>query len=144
MVYGSLREKIAAESAERRQRYADYATWIDEAHQAGLAAGKTAGCTPMIVSQHENMADDNSAVVKEWLVMDGPCGFAWVTVTPGTCSFARWAVKEQGWRKDYYGGVSLYVHEFGQSMQRKIEYAHAYAKVLHSHGVGVRCNSRMD
>ena len=142
--YATLREKIAAESVIRSSRNVDFARWIVEAHAAGIAAGNGAAVVPMVVSEHENMMDDNSPVRKQWFVGDGVCGFAWVTVRPGNCAFALWAKKNDGWRSAYGGGTQKWIHEFGQSMQRKEDYAYAYAAVLAAHGIGASAGSRMD
>lgn len=99
----------------------------------------------MIVRQHENMLDDSSPVEKQWFVPSGVCGFAWVIIKPGTSSFAKWLVKNEHARPDnYYGGVCHYVSEFGQSMEKKEAYAHAFAQVLSGAGIRAYSNSRMD
>ena len=123
----------------------DWAALYAKAHAAGIAAGQACEPVPMVVQQHANMADDASPVVKQWHVPSGVCGFAWVVVKPGTHSFARWCSKNQGAKKDYYGGITVkWVSEFGQSMEQKIAYAHAFAQVLHDAGVPARTRDRMD
>jgi hypothetical protein len=114
------------------------------AHAAGMAAAERFDPTPMIVQQHAIPLNDRSPVVQQWVVNDGVCGFAWVVVKPGTCSFARWLAKEKGCKKAYHGGMSIWVHQFNQSMERKEQYAHAFAKVLRDHGVNAHPESRMD
>jgi len=117
----------------------------DEAHNAGMQAGESCQPTPMMVVQRSNPFDDNSPIVKSWEpVQDGVCGFAWINVRPGTCSFARWASKQDLAHKSYYGGVDIWVPFFNQSMTRKEAYAAAYANVLRSHGIDARSMSRMD
>lgn len=115
-----------------------------EAHAAGMAAGKGHSPTPMVVQQHASAFNDNSPVVKEWFVGDGVCGFAWVNLRPGNSRAANFAKKNLGAHKDYYGGVSIWCHEFGQSMERKQAYARAYASVLFRHGIYAHAQSRMD
>lgn len=89
-------------------------TLYEDIFNAAVAAGNKAAAeaipTPMIVSQHKNMADDNSPVEKQWFVSEGVCGFAWVVIKPGTHSFAKWLTKTGKGRKDYYGGVSVSDH----------------------------------
>lgn len=123
----------------------------DEAHAAGMAAAKKCVPTPMIVTEHENAWDDSSPVVKQYApIMGGVCGFAWVNVRPGVCSFARWASKRDlGYADSYYGGYTIYVHGtdfpgFEQSMEIKEAYAGAFAAVLRSHGINASARSRMD
>lgn len=122
----------------------DYAAIYAEAHRAGMAAGQACNPTPMIVQQHANMANDNSPVVKSYFVEGGVCGFASIIINPGTCGFARWAKKEKLADKHYYGGMAIWVGEFGQSMQRKEAYASAFAAVLNKHGIKSYATSRMD
>ena len=99
----------------------------------------------MRVVQRIDVLDDKSPAVQTWDVPDGVCGFAWVVVKPGTHSFAKWAAKNLDATKDYYGGVTVkWVGEFNQSMQRKIEYARAFASVLNKHNVPASVRDRID
>jgi len=113
------------------------------------AAGEEAvkGVVPdvMIVTQHKNMADDNSPVDKQWIVPDGPCGFAWVQIKPGNSRFANFLKKEDLARPDsYLGGVSIWVSAYNQSMQRKEAHARAMAEVFREAGINAWAMSRMD
>lgn len=99
---------------------------------------------PMVVQQHANPLDDNSAVIQQWVVPDGPCGFSNIIVKPGTSSFAKWLKKEGLADKSYYGGVSIWVGEYNQSYQKKDCYARAFAKVLNEAGITAYVNSRLD
>jgi hypothetical protein len=130
------------ESAMRHHR--EFNALVTKAHAAGMAAGDAAQPTAMVVSEHANALDDASPVRKQWYVADGVCGFAWVTIRPGTSSFARWMVKHGHARKAYGGGISTWVSQFGQSMQRKQAYAAAFAKVLSEAGINAYADSRMD
>ena len=122
-----------------------WAALYKRAHEAGMKAGKEVVPTPMVVQQRANPFDDTSPVVKTYEpVMGGVCGFAWVVVTPGTSSFARWLTKTGKGSKHYYGGTSIWVGEFGQSMTRKEAYAQAFAKVLRDAGIDAYSGSRMD
>lgn len=76
---------------------------------------------------------------------DGPCGFAWISIHPGSSSFARWLVKHNRARKSYgETGVRIWVSEGNQSMQKKEAYAVAFAKVLQSYGITAYAGSRLD
>src|SRR5437762_2548409 len=70
---------------------------IKEAHEAGMAAGNAVNPEPM------HLTDGNQL----FTVPDGPCGFAWVVVKPGGCSFARYMKKHHGARANYYGGMQV-------------------------------------
>ena len=102
--------------------------------------------TPMCVVQRADPLDDASPIVKRYApVMDGVCGFAWVIVKPGNSKFANWLKKTGIALSDsYYGGVSVWVNTFGQSMTRKEAYAQAFAKVLNENGIRAFAMSRMD
>lgn len=122
----------------------DWQKVYDEARQAGIDAGTLALPTPMVVQQHSNMLDDKSPVEKQWFVPDGVCGFAWVTIRPGNCSFAKWLKINKLGDNAYHGGVSIWVHDFNQSMERKEKYAYAFAEVLSKYGIKACPGSRMD
>jgi len=91
--------------------------------------------TPMVVSGGG----------KKYFVADGVCGFAWVNVKPGTSKFARWLKATGKARTDsYYGGVTIWVSDFGQSMQKKEIFARALAKRFQAAGIKAYAASRMD
>ena len=117
---------------------------FNNARIAGLQAVQTCTPTPMIVTQHANPLDDSSAVQKQWFVPSGVCGFAWVVIYPGNSPAANFAKKHLGGRKHYRGGVSIWVSEFGQSIELKEAYATAYANVLHNSGINAYSDSRLD
>ena len=121
-----------------------FAALYQRADEAGTAAAKAAGVVPMVVQQHARVMDDASPVVKQWFVEGGVCGFAWVQVKPANCGFAKWLVESGHARKGHEPGVCLWVHQFGQSLQRKEAYAHAFARVLCEAGVKCYSQSRMD
>lgn len=78
-------------------------------------------------------------------VPQGVCGFAWVNIRPGNSSFARWCTKNsKGRPNSYEGGVNVWVHQFGQSMECKEAYARAFAAVLTEAGIKAYAGSRMD
>jgi len=117
----------------------------ERANVAGLKAANACVPTPMVVSQHKNPLDDTSAVEKQWYVPQGPCGFAYVTIRPATCSFARWLAKHKIGHKSYYGGWEISAGLVGnQSVEIKTAWASAVAKVLQEAGVKASHYSRMD
>lgn len=122
----------------------DWQAIFDEAHKAGMLAGQGFNPEPMIVEGRSNPLDDKAPVCEQYFVPDGVCGFAWVVVRPGNCSFAVWARKNGLAKSHYYGGVSFWVSSFGQSMQRKEAYAQAFADVLNKYGIKASAQSRMD
>jgi hypothetical protein len=106
----------------------------DNARAAGMAAVEALDVQPMVVVGE-----------KRYFVADGVCGFAWVNVKPGTSKFAKWLKASGHARTDsYYGGVTVWVSQFNQSMQKKEAYAYAMAKVFAEAGFDAYANSRMD
>lgn len=127
----------------------DYATALRYAHAAGMAAGKAHEPTPMHVVERANPFDDSSPVVRQYEpVMGGVCGFAWVCLGDARKGLARAAKQVFGrayGSSSYYGGAYVWVHHFGQSMERKEAYAHAFARFLRERGFdNVYAQSRMD
>ena len=116
----------------------------NEAHKAGMASASVHTPTPMIVNQHANMMNDNSPVVKQWKVSGGVCGFAEVIIKPATSTFVRYLRSKGIGRKSYYGGWSIWVSYFGQSMELKEKYAEAFSKVLNDNEINSYATSRMD
>lgn len=122
----------------------DLKSLFAKAHEAGTAKAKATQPTPMIVTQHENMLDDSSPVKKQWWVDQGVCGFAWVTIHPGTSKAARYAKEHYGASKGYPSGMQIWISDFGQSMELKEAYAQGFAAVLQEAGIKAYAGSRMD
>lgn len=137
-------EKIRQAAEARQTRVAGWESLHAKAHRAGHAAATALVPEPMVVEGHRNQLDDSSPVVKRWIVPDGPCGFAYVTIRPGNCSFALWAKKELHAFKAYHGGMQFSVRDYGQSYDRKSAYATAYAAVLRGEGIRAHAESRLD
>lgn len=127
-----------------------------DAVDAGVKALSRCKPQPMIVSQHENMVDDSSPMEKEWFVEDGVCGFAWITVRCKSGKARQFinALKRAGLAGDgcdipfgkdnYSGGYKYWVSQGGQSMEKKIAFASAFAEVLERNGIECHTGSRMD
>lgn len=118
---------------------------FQKAREAGLAAGSGHKPVPMVVGKAKDLLSNEIDYNKRtYFVPQGVCGFAWVSVRPGTSSFARWLVKNKLGRKAYEGGIQVWVSEFGQSMEKKEAFASAFAKVLQDAGINAYAGSRMD
>jgi len=103
----------------------------NEADTAGRKAGLEVETTPFRVVQHSNPLDDNSPVVRAFGIIPGPCGFAWVIIKPAYSRFAKWLIASGKASVDsYYGGVHIWVSEFGQLMERKEAYARAFSEII--------------
>ncbi len=114
----------------------DFQALYNLADQAGKAAAKALTPTPMVVGTPTTLFGneiDYSKPVE--VVNDGVCGFAWVNLKPGNSAFANWLKKNKLARPDsYYGGVTIWVSDYNQSMERKSAYAGAFARVLVENG----------
>lgn len=138
---------ISADADARKDRYTHYAKVWADAVAAGKAAGDGHRPEPMYVTEGDLLGRPRPGAPVE-CVPDGVCGFAWVSVRPGTTSFARWLVKNAGARKDYYGGVSVWIGGWNQSYERKMAAAQAMADVLNRDlgepKVGIYASGRLD
>lgn len=124
---------------------ADFGALHAKAVAAGLAAGRGATPTPMVVCDADLAGNPLRGGRVYEPVPDGPCGFAWVVVKPGNHPFANWAKKTLGARKHYGGGVNVYwVHEFNQAWTRKAAFARAYADTLKDAGIPAYADDRLD
>jgi len=105
---------------------------IDDAIAAGRAAGLGVVPQPMYIQGYAP-------------VMDGACGFAWVNVKPANSAVAKRLVARGMARKDgYYGGVTVWISDYNQSMTRKEAHARAFAATLAAAGIRAYSASRMD
>jgi hypothetical protein len=134
MKYASLREKISAETQERRERYAKFAELWEEACKQGDGAASNHIPQTMIVSSDTT----------QWVVPEGACGFAEIRLPKGNTSFAHWAKKNAGFSKHCYGGLYYWVSGYGQSMERKEAFARKACEVLQAGGIDCFATSRMD
>ena len=116
----------------------------DAAHAAGNAAVESTIVRPMIVHWHGDPVSMNGEIKQTYIVDDGVCGFASVIVKPANSAFAKYLKDNHGAFKSYYGGVSLSIHDFNQSLQKKEAYAKAFTDVLVNAGINAYYESRMD
>lgn len=116
------------------------------ADAAGKEAAEACEPTPMIVGYPTTpLGNDIDTSKASWYVPQGVCGFAWVIVKPGNSAFANWLKKMDYARKDsYYGGVSIWISDYGQSMEKKAAYARGFAGKLQEAGYNAYSMSRMD
>jgi len=129
-----LRKKIAAESAERKERYAGFDTLWNEACKQGNEAANNHTPQTMVVSSDTT----------QWVVPEGVCGFAEIRLPKGNTSFAHWAKKNADFSKHYYGGLYYWVSGYGQSMEKKETFARKACEVLNAGGIDCYPTSRMD
>ncbi len=131
----------ATVKAEQHKKFAEV---YKLANAAGFEAANQMQTIPMVVNQHANPLDDNSAVARSYFVADGVCGFAWLELK-GNTAFAKWAVEAKVARKGYPRGIAIWCHDFNQSMQRKTKWAHTVCRYLRTHlQVESQVFSRMD
>ena len=121
-------------------------TIYSEAHSKGIAAGNACSPTPMVVGQPTTPLGNDIDYSKDtFYVSDGVCGFAWINIKPARGGFVKFLKDNKIGRKDsYYGGYTVWVSGFGQSLDRKTAYAQAFASVLKENGITAYSMSRMD
>lgn len=118
---------------------------FEEAQTAGREAVAQLQVIPMAVQQAEGLFDQFDPSKPYEVVADGACGFAWVNVRPGTSKFAKWLKESGNARADsYYGGVTIWISSYNQSVQKKEAHAEAMAKVLRDNGIKAYAASRLD
>ena len=122
------------------------ATVYADAHAAGMAAGNGCTPTPMVVGQTKTPLGNDIDYEKDtYYVEDGVCGFAWINIKPARGAFVKYLKQNGIGRKDeYYGGYTVWVSGFGQSLARKENYARAFTEVLRKNGLTAYNMSRMD
>jgi hypothetical protein len=140
MEFNSLREKIAFETQQRKERYAGFEALMSVAHQKGLEAGIAVNPKPMQVVETDLAGNP---IGKVYHCNEGLCGFAYVSLSKGNSSFALWAKKKGYFRKGYKDTV-LSVSLFNQSVERKESYANAFSQVLRNAGIECYSWSRLD
>lgn len=132
---------IKTESNENKFR-----SLYDKAWAAGVAAANAINPIPMIVGTPSSpFGNDMDPKKPIYFVEGGACGFAWVSVRPANSSFANWIKKNNLGKTDSYaGGVSVWIGDYGQSLQRKETHAHAMAEALRAEGINAYGQSRID
>jgi len=114
-----------------------------EAYEAGLKAGNEVGVQKFIVGDAIGLSNEID-YSKPTFIMDGLCGFAWVTISPARGAFVNYLKSRQVGSKGYYGGYEIWVREFGQSVDRKAAFAGAFRDVLQKYGISASVGSRLD
>jgi len=140
-----IKELMRTRDKEKIEKQVKFQQIWDEAYTAGNKALEECRPTPMVVAQHSDMLDDSSPIDKSWFVEGGACGFAWVNIAPGTQPFAKW-VKSRGYgsRDSYYGGITIWCKEGGQSVERKTAWCGAFSRVLDKYDIKSYTYNRLD
>lgn len=115
-----------------------------EAHEAGVAATKTVSLPQFVVGTPTTPLGNDIDFTKKTYVLNGLCGFAWVTIFPARGSFVTYLKSKGIGGKAYGGGYQIWVSEFGQSVDLKSAYAGAFAAVLNKYGINAYGQSRLD
>lgn len=99
---------------------------------------------PMLVVEPSNPLDDSSPPRRTWTAPSGVCGFSWISIRPGNCSFAHYLAKNHGARRGYYGGMEYWISGGGQSYEKKYAAAEAMAEVIRAAGIDAYAGGRLD
>lgn len=116
------------------------------ANDAGEQAAEACTPRPMVVGTPSTPSGNDLDPDKpQYLVEGGVCGFAWVNIRPARGSLvAHLKAVGVGRTDSYYGGYTVWVSGYGQSLARKMAYARAFAGILREAGLDARAHSRMD
>ena len=121
----------------------DFGELVKRAERAGTQAALDATPRPMIVGQAVGLSDQIDYSKQTYYVAEGVVGFAWIAFA-GNTAFGRYMKKTGKASAHYPKGLSVWVSEGGQSYERKIAYAHAYAAVLREAGIEAYAGGRLD
>lgn len=122
---------------------AEFQALWDKAMAAGREAGTRTVPHVMVVGEADGLSDRFKPGATLYRVPEGVCGFAWVNFK-GNTAFGRWAKRTGKARTGTYGGLTYWVGDYGQSMERKEAHARAFAAVLTQNGITAYAESRMD
>ena len=144
----NFKEMCAVSEQSKVVRETQYREWIQGMSILAEAAYMAAKPSAMVVYESVGLSDAPKPDGASWYVADGACGFAWITITPATCSFARWLAKNEIGYKAYAGGWQIPMHFFigqiGQSIERAEAAAYACSQFLRDQGIKTHSTSRMD
>lgn len=117
---------------------------VAEAHEAGHKAAVAAKPTPMVVTDADLITGLPIPGATRYHVPEGACGFAWIKLK-GNTKFGRWMKATKRARPGYPTGLTVWVSDYNQSVERKLAYAEAYAAVLRKYGIDdAYADSRLD
>jgi hypothetical protein len=133
-------------SPSKRDRQAHFYQVFAKAEAAGRVAADACTPRPMVVGEAKHILSNQIDYTRPTHIIEGGvCGFAWVIVRPGNSPFANWLkATERGTKDSYYGGVNIWIGDYGQSMERKLAHAAAMAASLNGSGFVAQSMSRMD
>lgn len=115
----------------------------NEAHTAGMKAATAHQPTPMAVFNADPLTGRAIGNPIE-VVASGVCGFAWVTIKKATGFGGFLRKKGLAYKNGGRAGVTVWASGFGQSYEKKLKYARAFAEVLRSHGIECYADDRLD
>jgi hypothetical protein len=115
-----------------------------EAHEAGVEAVKTVKLPQFVVGQPTTPLGNDIDYTKPTYILNGLCGFAWVSIFPARGSFVTYLKSKGLGGKAYGGGYQIWVSDYGQSVDLKSAYASAFANVLQKYGIKAYGESRLD
>ena len=124
---------------------------FEYACKKGAFAGTQSTPTPMVATS-VGLDDKPLPHTKTYVIMDGLCGFAWVTIRPARGAFVNYLKARGIGHAGYYGGYEISTNaiekemgvNFGQSYERKMEAAEAFAGVLQAWGINAVAEGRLD
>jgi hypothetical protein len=83
-------------------------------------------------------------VVEDAWYSEGGIGFAWIRVLDARKGFARWLKTTGKGRDGHRSGAYVFAQQTGQSFDRSMAWASAFAEVLRDHGIRCEVEGRYD
>ena len=83
-------------------------------------------------------------VVEDAWYSEGSIGFAWIRVLDARKGFARWLKATGKGRDGHRSGTYVFAQRTGQSFDRSMAWASAFAEVLRDHGIRCEVEGRYD
>jgi hypothetical protein len=139
--FASLKEKIAAEKAERAAKHESFAALYRKAQSVGFQAGETTTPRPMGIVECDAMGRPIGPTHVEY---EGMCGFASVIVRHANKGFGHWLISSGLARRHYHGGAEIWIHAHNQSYERKVAHADAMARLFNEAGFECHASGRLD
>ena len=142
LTYEEADRMIQDALGEKQKALDEFQDLYDTAYKAGTDAAKESEIQEVVAVEADIRG--NPIAGKSPSAPFPICGFGWVNIKPGNSKFANWLKKNDLARKSYYGGVDIWISDYGQSYDRKVAHASAMARVFSQAGIKAYGTGRLD